>query len=102
MPRDPRKHRRISVPGTVRLSWTDAQGAPKYANARFRDVSEAGIRVELPESVPVRTYVTVSAEKLGINTTACVRNSVRIGGKFLLGIEFNSPIKTIADRFPEQ
>ena len=96
MSRDLRRHTRIEFPGIVRLSW-QMNGNVKFARGRCIDLSESGMRVEVPEAIALRSYVTVSAEKIKLSTNASVRHCVRKGGKFVLGLEFSTPLKSLAE-----
>ena len=86
------------MPGLVRLSWVDSGGGQKYAQVRCLDVSASGMRIEAPESIPARTYVSISAGKIGLVTNASVRSVARTGMKYLLGLEFSCPNKALAER----
>jgi hypothetical protein len=55
--------------------------------------------MELPQAIPVRTYITVRADAVGLSTNACVRHCVWRGGKYLVGVEFSSPLKVADPRF---
>lgn len=96
MSRDLRRHTRIEFPGIVRLSW-QVNGQVKFARGRCLDLSESGMRVEVPEAIAVRSYVTVSAEKIKLSANASVRHCGRKGGKFLVGLEFSAPLKSLAE-----
>lgn len=97
MSQDLRRHRRVNLPSSVRVSWQDG-GAEKYARGRCLDVSASGLRIEVPERIPVRTYVTVSADQPHFNANASVRHCTRAGSKYVLGLEFSYPIKTLLER----
>ncbi len=96
MSRNLRRHTRIEFPGIVRLSW-QVSGNVKFARGRCVDLSESGMRVEVPEAIEVRSYVTVSAEKIRLSANASVRHCVRNGGKFVVGLEFSTPLKSLAE-----
>lgn len=97
MARETRRHRRVSFPAIARLSWQDEHGNYKFTRGRCLDVSQSGLRVELPEPMALRSYVTVQAEVLGITENASVRHCARAGGKYIVGLEFSSPLK-VSDR----
>lgn len=90
---DLRRYSRLGMRAPVRVSWVDRYGNQKYTTAKTIDISEAGIRVELPEAVEIRGLVGVQAERLGVTSSGSVRNCVRCGSKYLVGIEFYSKIK---------
>ncbi len=91
--RDIRRHRRSKHIATVRLSWQDRLGNEKFAFARSFDISETGLRIEVPEAVPLQSYVTLHAEQLGIRGRASVRYCARVGIKYVLGLEFATGLK---------
>ena len=97
MSRDLRRHLRHQPPGTVRLTWHDASGCLKYARGRCLDISASGIRIEIPEPIPLRSYVTVSADKIGFTANASVRHVARVAGKYMIGMEFSCPLRAFAD-----
>jgi hypothetical protein len=102
MARNLRRHPRIQSPGTVRLSWQDASGSPKFARGKCLDLSASGIRVEIPAPIPPRTYVTVAAENFHLTANASVRHVARAAGKYLIGLEFSCPLKALADRLEQE
>jgi hypothetical protein len=55
--RDLRRHQRVQYVGPARISWEDGHGVPKYAQARFLEISEGGLRIEVEvfEPIPVRS-----------------------------------------------
>lgn len=89
-----RRHRRISCTGSIRISWQDASGQTKFAIAKCREISEAGLRLEVPEPIPVRNYVNLKSEHLAFATTASVRHCSRCGGKFIIGLEFGGGFRS--------
>lgn len=101
MAKDIRRHRRVPLPGVVRVSWQDSGGNPRFANGRCIDLSASGMRLEMPEPVPLRSYVSVSAPKLGIVSNASVRHCARSGGKCVVGLEFSSALNVKDPRLPE-
>jgi hypothetical protein len=91
--RDIRRHKRSKHIATVRLSWQDRFGNEKFTEARSFDISESGLRIEVPEPVPLKSYVTLHAERLGIRGRASVRYCARVGIKYVLGLEFATGLK---------
>ena len=73
--------------------WRDATGDDKFMNAPVRDISESGAGLQIPEPVAVRSFVTLSAEKLGIHGRASVRYCSRQGLKYRIGVEFTGGLK---------
>ena len=52
------------------------------------DISESGMRFELPEPLNLHADVMVQCEKLGLQARAVVRTCVRHKLKYLIGVEF--------------
>src|SRR5262245_6635688 len=91
--RDIRRHHRIVHNGPVRLSWQD-RGEAKFARGKCLDVSEDGLRIETSESIPVRTAVSLSAERLHLSGSATVKHVIRRGVKYILGLELNQAMRS--------
>jgi len=72
----------------VRASWQDAAGRAKFTIARALDLSETGIRIELPEPVDQRSIISVQSDRIGLAASGTVRYCNRCGSKYLVGIEF--------------
>lgn len=92
MSKNIRRHERVSFPGVVRLCWKDSIGNDKVASGRCIDMSVSGLRLEVPEALVERSYVSVKADSVGFAATASVRHCVRARGKFIVGLEFSSPL----------
>jgi hypothetical protein len=104
MARNLRRHHRLAFSGTVDLSWIDPRGQVKYARAKCLDLSETGLRLESPEPVPAHTSVSIRAERLRLSGPATVRHVVRLGAKFILGLELSTavPERTLASVEPPE
>ncbi|HUA17320.1 MAG TPA: PilZ domain-containing protein [Bryobacteraceae bacterium] len=90
---DIRRHSRSPRSGPVQLTWKDANGNAQVSRGRLVDISEAGMRVELPEPLEKLTYLTVRADGLGIHGTASVRSCIRKGLKYVVGLEFSAGLQ---------
>ncbi|MBV8819327.1 MAG: PilZ domain-containing protein [Acidobacteriaceae bacterium] len=88
-----RREERIAAPAMVRITWRDRFGEDKFANVRSQDVSISGMRVELPEEVPPRSYVTLQSPQLGLHGTASVRFCRAAKGRYVTGLEFTGGLK---------
>ena len=77
----------------VRLVWQDRFGHDKFAKARSFDISESGLRIEMPEPLQERSYVTIKAEKLGLHGQASVRHCSKHGTKYIVGLEFAAGLR---------
>jgi hypothetical protein len=96
--RNLRRHHRLLYTGHVDLSWTDTRGQVKFVRTKCLDISDNGISVQAPEPIPVRSSVSLRAERLNLSGSATVRHVIRIGAKFILGLELSGsvPRKTLA------
>ncbi len=88
-----RRHERTEQSATVQIMWKDRNGGDKYANARALDISESGMRIEVPEPLAERSYVAIRADKLKLNGTASVRTCLRNGNRYWVGLEFSVGMK---------
>ncbi len=86
--KETRRNRRIPYSGLVRISWEDSHGA-RFAQGRCIDVSESGLRIEAPVSIPLHTPVMLTAERIGLAGSASVKHLSRFGAKYLLGLQLN-------------
>ena len=76
--KEARRNRRIPYSGSVRLSWEDPRGS-RFALGRCIDISETGLRVELPVTIPMHTAVLLTAERIGLSGSASVKHLARFG-----------------------
>lgn len=83
-----RRNERVPQGAPVQVSWTDRLGNEKFANTEILDVSKAGMRVKVPESLAEHTLVTLRSERLALHGRASVRSCDRQGAKYLVGLEF--------------
>ena len=90
---DLRRQARRSCSQPIGIMWRDTAGDDKFMNAPARDISESGVGLQIPEPVAVRSFVTLSAEKLGIHGRASVRHCSRQGLTYRIGVEFTSGLK---------
>jgi len=91
--KDIRRHHRLPYLGKVSISWEDTHGLPKYARARCLDVSEAGMRIETPEPIPVYTNISVRADQIKLVGSATVKHVERLGSKCILGLELSQSLR---------
>ncbi len=90
--KDSRRHRRLPYSGAVRVSWEDAARGTRFAMGKCIDVSESGLRLELPISIPPLTSILLSADRIHVSGSASVKHVARFGAKYLLGVELNSEL----------
>jgi hypothetical protein len=81
-----RRHRRIPYLGPIRISWEE-HGQPRFTLAKCVDISETGLRIESPHPVRAGTTIQLAAERIQLSGAATVKHTIRIGSKYLLGIQ---------------
>ena len=69
-----RQYHRIPYSGPARISWEDEHGLIRFAHAKCIDVSEGGLRIEMSESIPVRSQISLRADRINLSGSATVRN----------------------------
>ena len=89
---DIRRHRRVPYVGPVRISWEDAHG-PRYAQARCLDVSEGGLRIEVPGPIPVHSRISLRADRINLVGFATVKHVARHGSKYVIGLSLNQDLR---------
>jgi len=85
---DIRRHERIPHATPIQVGWKDRFGNEKFASAEILDVSEAGMRVKVPESFAEHTLITFRSDRLALHGRASARSCVRHGANYLVGLEF--------------
>ena len=90
---DIRRHERLPYLGPVFISWEDKHGLPKYAQARCRDVSEGGLRIEVPEPIPVHSRISLRADRIDLHGSATVKHIARYGSKYILGLNLSQALR---------
>ena len=98
---DLRRQDRQACEHKITVTWRDARGDNKFAIARATDISESGIRLQMPEELPAHSYVAVRATKLGLLGNASVRYCLRTAAsKYAVGAEFTSGLRWTPERPP--
>jgi hypothetical protein len=91
---DLRRQDRQPCEHKITVTWRDAGGENKFAIARAIDISESGIRLQMPEAPPLHTYVMIRATKLGLLGNASIRYCVRTAAsKYAVGAEFTAGLR---------
>jgi hypothetical protein len=85
MRRDPR----LASGDPVRLSWEEVSTGPSFITGKCVDVSAAGLKIEVLTPIPVRTYVMIRAETLGLSGSGVVKHSLRRGAKYIVGVQLS-------------
>ena len=88
-----RRHRRLAYSGPLQVSWEE-RGQRRYIRGKCSNVSEGGLRLEVPVPIPLGTTVLLSAERIKISGAARVRNSRRFGARYLIGVELAQTLGT--------
>lgn len=88
-----RRDERMPAAELVEVTWKDRYGQEKFAKARSLDVSELGMRIEMPEALDKLVYVTLRSIPLALHGTASVRSCTRRGTKYLVGLEFSGGLR---------
>lgn len=86
--RNQRRHTRRTFTVAVQVAWQDRNRIEKVAVTRSFDLSETGMRFELPEPLEMRSDVMLRAAKIGLQTRAVVRFCEPKGFKYAVGVEF--------------
>jgi hypothetical protein len=97
--RELRRDSRVLYTGAMRIAWDDTSGDARFMQAKCVDISKNGLRVEAPFTIPARTTVSVNAEQIRLSGAARVKQVVRHGSRFLVGLELN---QTVNEEFLEK
>jgi hypothetical protein len=79
----------------VKIMWCDSSGHDKFANVMALDISEMGMRLKVPEALPVQCCVSMRSEKLKLHGQASVRHCSRLGTNYAIGFEFARGVRWI-------
>jgi hypothetical protein len=90
---DLRRHGRIQAGSIVELVWKDRLGNEKFTKARALDISESGMRVEVPEQISEGSYVTFRADELALHGRGSVKTCRGKGIRYVVGLEFSGGMK---------
>ena len=96
---DLRRQERRPCSQDITVTWRDGSGDNKFTTAKTVDICETGIRMQMPEALPLHTYITVRAKKLGLLGNASVRHCFRTGAsEFSVGAEFTAGLRWTPER----
>jgi hypothetical protein len=90
--RDSRRQERIPCTLPVRLSWND-NGADRFVRGKCRDISEGGLRVEITETIPAQSNVSLRVEQVDVAGSARVRYLRRGPMRTILGLELSQKVQ---------
>jgi|SRR5579863_6614398 len=96
--KDGRRHYRVPYVGPIRLKWDDARGNARFVQGKCIDVSENGLRVEVPTRIEPGTRIFLNAERIKLSGAAAVKHVERSGARYILGLELSEKAqeKTLA------
>jgi hypothetical protein len=89
---DNRRHQRIRYLGPARISWDDECGLASYADAKCLDVSQEGLCIEVADTVPVRSLLSLRVERIKVGGSATVKYVARRGRKCVLDLNLSQPL----------
>jgi hypothetical protein len=81
------RYAHAAVSPSVRIAWVDEGGQVRCMTGRCIDVSARRIHLEVPELVPLKTHVTLSAGRKSIPGPSAVKYLTRCDKKFILVLE---------------
>ena len=82
-----RRHPRISYIGPIQLMWDDKIGHTKCWRTKCVDISEAGLRIEVPEAIPIGAHVSLRSDRIDLAGFAVVKHVTRCGSRYHIGLE---------------
>jgi PilZ domain len=89
-----RKHERVPSLVRVKLRWCGPSGEAHIATGKALDFSESGLRVQLTEPIPLRSYIILDAPELNLAASvAWVRHCFQKGMKYIVGLEFGTAVQ---------
>ena len=91
--RDQRRYERVLIGGTIHVGWTNERGEAIVTRGKCIDVSEGGMKIELPAKVPVGTIVNLRAQEARFHGSGSVRYCRAKGLVYHLGLEFLGGMK---------
>jgi hypothetical protein len=90
--RDKRRHQRIPCLGVARIFWEDERGLVRYAQAKYLDISQEGLCIEVAEPIPVRSILSVRVERIQVSGSATVRYIAWRRCKHILGLNLSETV----------
>jgi hypothetical protein len=90
--REHRRYDRTRCADRLRLGWTTDDGVEVFTQGTCVDVSRNGVRLESREPIPLRTSVSMRAERVNLCGAASVRHITRRGWKYVIGLELSQTL----------
>jgi PilZ domain-containing protein len=94
--KDARHQQRVPYAGPIRIGWSDSSGETKYTQGKCVDISEGGLRIEVPVAIPAGTRLILNADRIKVSGSASVKAVTRRGGRFILGLELSQKLSALA------
>jgi hypothetical protein len=88
-----RKEQRRFTNAMFAVYWQDARGQKRSLRARGLNISKTGMRIESNEEIDAGAPVSLQAERHELSGKAMVRNCMRRGSQFVIGLEFSEETK---------
>ena len=82
-----RRDARVRYRAAFSILWDENSSQPKYAKAFCNEVSEHGLSLETPQSIPVGTQISLRSESGSLFGGACVKHAAQRGSIYILGVE---------------
>jgi hypothetical protein len=83
-----RRHERVDCAMKGRAMWVDKSGRDKWAIVRIYNLSESGLRLDLPEKVEAHSLIRFTSDDMKVHGQATVRFCRHQGTKYVVGAEF--------------
>jgi curved DNA-binding protein len=85
---DLRSEQRKSADCTVELTWKTEAGEKRFENCSALNLSEIGVAIECPESIPLLAHVIVRAPAFEVVALARVKHCTWVRAIYVLGLQF--------------
>lgn len=82
-----RRRSRQAGNGVLNLRWKDGRKRERTLRATIVDISADGLRLQVPETVPLHSAVLFDAPELGLVGQGSVRHCSSSAGEYLIGVE---------------
>jgi|SRR5579872_691718 len=83
-----RRDVRVRYRASFYLLWDEQSWQPKYVKAVSSEVSEHGMSLESPQSIPVGSRLSLRSESGALFGGAVVKHSTKRGSMYVVGLEF--------------
>jgi len=91
--KESRRSRRFAVDaGLLEVSWLDKTGKMRTTRTQALNISETGMALQLPEPV-MPLLVRFESQRFNVKGAGTVRYCRRIGGKYIVGVEFTEGLR---------